>query len=78
LPLAFPCTGAYKVCKTKGPLFPMNSNTLDAILAQTLKTHSEVMGTQYYRLNNNLEKPSIGQLMLKYYFGFSVCFIEKK
>jgi hypothetical protein len=21
--LAFPCTGAYKVCKTKGPLFPM-------------------------------------------------------
>ena len=23
LALAFPCTGAYKVCKTKGPLFPM-------------------------------------------------------
>ena len=23
LALVFPCTGAYKVCKTKGPLFPM-------------------------------------------------------
>ena len=23
LALAFPCTGAYKVCNTKGPLFPM-------------------------------------------------------
>jgi hypothetical protein len=23
LALAFPCTKAYKVCKTKGPLFPM-------------------------------------------------------
>jgi hypothetical protein len=23
LALGFPCTGAYKVCKTKGPLFPM-------------------------------------------------------
>jgi hypothetical protein len=23
LALAFPCTGAYKVCKTKGPLFPV-------------------------------------------------------
>jgi hypothetical protein len=23
LALAFPCTGAYKVCKTKEPLFPM-------------------------------------------------------
>jgi hypothetical protein len=22
LALAFPCTGAYKVCNTKGPLFP--------------------------------------------------------
>jgi hypothetical protein len=26
LALAFPCTGAYKVCKTKGPLFPMMAN----------------------------------------------------
>jgi hypothetical protein len=23
LALAFPCTGAYKVCKSKGPLFPV-------------------------------------------------------
>jgi hypothetical protein len=23
LALEFPCTGTYKVCKTKGPLFPM-------------------------------------------------------
>jgi hypothetical protein len=23
LALVFPCTGAYKVCKTKGPLFPL-------------------------------------------------------
>ena len=23
LALVFPCTGAYTVCKTKGPLFPM-------------------------------------------------------
>ena len=23
LALVFPCTGAYKVCKTKGPLFSM-------------------------------------------------------
>ena len=23
LTLVFPCTGAYKVCKTRGPLFPM-------------------------------------------------------
>ena len=23
LALSFPCTGAYKVCNTKGPLFPM-------------------------------------------------------
>ena len=23
LVLAFPCTGAYKVCNTKGPLFPV-------------------------------------------------------
>jgi hypothetical protein len=23
LALVFPCTGAYKVCKTNGPLFPM-------------------------------------------------------
>ena len=23
LALGFPCTGAYEVCKTKGPLFPM-------------------------------------------------------
>jgi hypothetical protein len=23
LALVFPCTGAYKVCNTKGPLFPM-------------------------------------------------------
>jgi hypothetical protein len=23
LALVFPCTGAYKVCKTEGPLFPM-------------------------------------------------------
>jgi hypothetical protein len=26
LALAFPCTGAYKVCKTNGPLFPMMSD----------------------------------------------------
>jgi hypothetical protein len=26
LVLAFPCTEAYKVCKTMGPLFPMMSN----------------------------------------------------
>jgi hypothetical protein len=26
LALAFPCTGAYKVCNTKGPLFPMVSD----------------------------------------------------
>jgi hypothetical protein len=26
LALAFPCTGAYKVCNTKGPLFPMMAN----------------------------------------------------
>jgi hypothetical protein len=26
LALAFPCTGAYEVCKTKGPLFPMMAN----------------------------------------------------
>jgi hypothetical protein len=26
LALAFPCTMAYKVCKTKGPLFPMMAN----------------------------------------------------
>jgi hypothetical protein len=26
LALTFPCTGAYKVCKTKGPLFPMMAN----------------------------------------------------
>jgi hypothetical protein len=25
-PWCFPCTGAYKVCKTKGPLFPMMAN----------------------------------------------------
>jgi hypothetical protein len=24
--LVFPCTEAYKVCKTKGPLFPMMAN----------------------------------------------------
>jgi hypothetical protein len=26
LALAFPCTEAYKVCTTKGPLFPMMAN----------------------------------------------------
>jgi hypothetical protein len=26
LALAFSCTEAYKVCKTKGPLFPMMAN----------------------------------------------------
>ena len=26
LALAFPCNGAYKVCKTKGLLFPMMAN----------------------------------------------------
>jgi hypothetical protein len=26
LALVFPCIGAYKVCKTKGPLFPMMAN----------------------------------------------------
>jgi hypothetical protein len=26
LALAFPCTGAYKVCKTKGPFFLMMAN----------------------------------------------------
>jgi hypothetical protein len=26
LALAFPCTGVYKVCKTKGPLFPMTTD----------------------------------------------------
>jgi hypothetical protein len=26
LALAFSCIGAYKVCKTKGPLFPMMGN----------------------------------------------------
>jgi hypothetical protein len=26
LALAFPCTEAYKVCKTNGPLFPMMAN----------------------------------------------------
>jgi hypothetical protein len=26
LAMAFPCTGAYQVCKTKGPLFPMMAN----------------------------------------------------
>jgi hypothetical protein len=26
LALKFPCTGAYKVYKTKGPLFPMMAN----------------------------------------------------
>ena len=26
LALAFPCTGAYKVCNTKGPLFPVMAN----------------------------------------------------
>jgi hypothetical protein len=26
LALAFPCTGAYKVCKTKGPLFKMTAD----------------------------------------------------
>jgi hypothetical protein len=26
LALAFPCIGAYKICKTKGPLFPVMAN----------------------------------------------------
>jgi hypothetical protein len=26
LALAFPCTEAYKVCKTKGPIFPVMAN----------------------------------------------------
>ena len=26
LALAFPCTEAYKVCKTNGPLFPLRAN----------------------------------------------------
>ena len=26
LALAFPCNGAYKVCKTKGPLYPVMAN----------------------------------------------------
>ena len=26
LALAFPCTEAYKVCKTNGPLFPLMAN----------------------------------------------------
>jgi hypothetical protein len=26
LALAFPCTGAYKVCKSNGPLFPVMAN----------------------------------------------------
>ena len=26
LDLAFPCTGAYKVCNTKAPLFPVMAN----------------------------------------------------
>jgi hypothetical protein len=26
LALAFPCTGAYEVCNTKGPLFPVMAN----------------------------------------------------
>jgi hypothetical protein len=26
LALVFPCTVAYKICKTKGPLFPMMAN----------------------------------------------------
>ena len=26
LALAFPCSGAYKVCNTKGPLFPVMAN----------------------------------------------------
>jgi hypothetical protein len=28
LALEFPCTGAYEVCKTKGPLFPMMADYL--------------------------------------------------
>jgi hypothetical protein len=29
LALVFPCTGAYKVCKTKEPLFPIKTNILN-------------------------------------------------
>ena len=32
LALAFPCTGAYKVCKTKGPVFPMMNGLLGHLL----------------------------------------------
>ena len=27
LALAFPCTGAYKICNTKGPLFPVMADS---------------------------------------------------
>jgi hypothetical protein len=30
LALAFPCTGAYKVCNTKGPLFPVMANYISS------------------------------------------------
>jgi hypothetical protein len=38
LALAFPCTEAYKVCKTKGPLFPM------LLLHMQLEEHSSIAG----------------------------------
>ena len=45
---AFPCTGAYKVCKTKGHLFPMMAN--QAIFCYICSQRHELQG--YWLVHN--------------------------
>ena len=40
LALAFPCTGAYKVCKTNGPLFPVMALLGHFLLHMQLETRA--------------------------------------
>jgi hypothetical protein len=42
LALAFPCTGAYKICKTKGPLFPMMTDYYKRLYLTKLENLDEM------------------------------------
>ena len=53
LALEFPCTGAYKVCQTKGPLFPMMAD--QAIFCYICSQRHELWGTGQFILLFHLQ-----------------------
>jgi hypothetical protein len=64
LALAFPCTGAYKVCKSNGPLFPESDGRLGHLLIQ-IQLESRAPG---YWLVHNVVPPKGLQIPFEAYY----------